>query len=75
MMNLFTHLKLPVEWGMAMRFAPWTEPAWNSFADGAGAKRQRHRINSPADGEIIPLIFDVTQIFILSQISKSRYQV
>ena len=42
MMNLFTHLKLPVEWGMAMRFASWTEPAWNSFADGAGAKRQRH---------------------------------
>jgi len=40
--------------------------------DGAGAKRQLHRINSPADGESIPLNLLVSQIFISAQISKSR---
>jgi len=35
--------------------------------DGAGAKRQLHRINSPEeDGEFIPLTFVVLEIFILS---------
>jgi hypothetical protein len=67
-MNLFNHLRLPVEWGMAMRFAQWTDPAWNSFANGAGAKRQRHRKNSPCVRLLISkyLLFKVKFIFLLN---------
>jgi len=43
--------------------------------DGAGAKRQLHRINSPADGDFIPLKFDVTQIFIFCSNLKFIAQV
>jgi len=43
--------------------------------DGAGAKRQLHRINSPADGESIPLNLPTTQIFILSPNLKITAQV